>query len=78
MKIINKRLSEEEFFRERKEVFGMCPTGKEVYLDKAIEFYKSLLPRKNYALELQQAKQAGVTYFCTMMATAPLERDIEF
>jgi methylaspartate mutase epsilon subunit len=78
MEVRNRRLSEEEFFQQRKEVLAMWPTGKEVDLDEAIDFHKNLPPTKNHALKLQKAKENGVISFCSMMGTAPLERDIEF
>lgn len=78
MEIRNEKLTEREFFRQREEVLAMWPTGREVRLDQAIEFQKGLLPKRNYALKLQQAKQDGTTCFTSMMGTSPLERDIEF
>jgi methylaspartate mutase epsilon subunit len=75
--IRNRRLTDEEFFRQRKEVMAMWPNGKEIDLNEAIEYHKSLSPSKNHALKLQKAKQNGVVSFCSMMGTAPLERDIE-
>ena len=59
MEVRNKKLTDDEFERERKEVLGMWPTGKEVDLDEAIEFHKTLLPNKNYALKVSEAKKNG-------------------
>jgi len=78
MEINNKRLSNREFFRERKEVLEMWPTGREVDLEEAIEFHRNLPETKNYAIKIQQGKEDKTVYFCSMMGTAPLERDIEF
>ena len=78
MGVRNQRLSEEEFFQQRKQVLAMWPTGKGVSLDEAIDFQKSLIPQKNYALKLQEAKRNGETCFTSMMGTSPLDRDIEF
>jgi len=55
--IRNKKLSEEEFFKERAEVLAQWPTGKEVDLDEAIEYHKNLPPLKNYAKKLRYAKE---------------------
>ena len=74
----NRRLTDAEFFRQRKEVLASWPKGKEIDLNEAIEFHKSLPPSKNHALKLQEAKENGVISFCSMMGTAPLERDVEF
>jgi len=77
MEIRNRRLSDEEFFEQRKEILAMWPTGREVDLDEAVEFHKSLLPTKNLALKLRKAKKNRGISFTSMMGTAPLERDIE-
>jgi len=77
MEVRNKRLSDEEFERERKEVLGMWPTGREVDLDEAIEFHKSLLPHKNYALKVAEAKRTGASLIRTDSGVAPLEEEIE-
>lgn len=77
MEARNKRLSDEEFFRERQEVLAMWPTGKEVDLDEAIEYHKSMPPTKNYALKMAEAKQNGVTLVSTMTGVPTLEGHIE-
>lgn len=77
MEIRNKRLSDEEFERERKEVLAMWPTGKEVDLEEAIEFQKSLLPNKNYALKVVEAKRNGTSLVRSDSGVAPLEEEIE-
>ena len=77
MEVRNKRLSDKEFERERKEVLGMWPTGKEVDLEEAIEFHKSLLPGKNYALKVAEAKRNGTSLIRTDSGVAPLEEEIE-
>lgn len=43
MEVRNRRLSDEEFFRQREEVLAMWPTGKEVNLEEAIEYHKVFL-----------------------------------
>ncbi len=61
MEIRNKRLSEEEFFQQRNEVLAMWPTGKEVDLDEAVEYHKSIPVDKNGALKTMEAKKNRVT-----------------
>jgi methylaspartate mutase epsilon subunit len=78
MEVRNKRLTDEEFFKQRKEVLAMWPKGKELDLNEAIGFHKNLAPGKNHALKLRKAKENGVISFSSMMGTAPLDRDIEF
>ena len=55
--IRNKKLSEEEFFKQRKEVLSQWHTGKEVDLDEAIEYHKNLSPLKNFANKMRYAKE---------------------
>ena len=77
MEVRNKKLSDEEFERERKEVLGMWPTGKEVDIDEAVEFHKTLLPNKNYALKVSEAKKGGTQLIRTDSGVATLEGEIE-
>jgi methylaspartate mutase epsilon subunit len=66
MEIRNKRLSEEEFFQQRKEVLATWPTGREVDLDEAVEYHKSIPVGKNGALKLMEARRRRVTeLFCS-------------
>jgi len=75
--IRNKKLSEEEFFKERAEVLAQWPTGKEVDLDEAIEYHKNLPPLKNYAKKLRYAKENNEIYASTGMGKATIEEQIE-
>jgi methylaspartate mutase epsilon subunit len=77
MDVKNKRWSDEEFLKERKEVLAAWPTGKEVDLDEAIQYHKSQPASKNHVLKLRQFKEQRKIGFCSMMGTVPLERDIE-
>ncbi len=76
MEIRNKRLTDEEFFREREEVLATWPTGKDVNIDEAMSYHKRLPPRKNHVLKLRKAKEAGVILLCSLSGTAPLENNI--
>ena len=55
MEVRNRKLSEEDFFKEREEVLAQWPTGSEVDLDEAIEFHKSLPPDKVLTRKLLKA-----------------------
>ncbi len=59
MAVANKRLSDEEFGRQREEVLSMWHTGAQVDFDEAVEFNKTLPPAKNYARQLALAKETG-------------------
>ena len=73
----NKRLTEDEFFKERKEVLAQWPTGKDVDLDEAIAYHKSLPPSKVYVQKLRYAKEHGKIYAITGMGKATIEEQIE-
>ncbi|MBN2570345.1 MAG: methylaspartate mutase subunit E [Deltaproteobacteria bacterium] len=61
MELKNARWSDEEFYRERKKVLSMWPTGREIDLDEAIAFHKSLPPERNYVNVVKKAKSEGKT-----------------
>lgn len=77
MEIKNKRLDDRDFEREREEVLAMWPTGKEVDLDEAIAFHKTLLPDRNYALKVYDAKKRGIQLVRTDSGVASLDGEIE-
>ena len=75
--IKNKKLSEDEFFKQRQEVLAQWPTGKEVELDEAIEYHKNLPPEKNYVYKMRYAKEHDEIYASTGMGKATIEEQIE-
>ncbi len=77
MELRNERLSDEEFFRERKEVLAMWPTGKDVDLEDGVEFQKSLPPSKVYVNKLAEAKRNGDTLIHIWTGTPTLEGQID-
>jgi methylaspartate mutase epsilon subunit len=77
MEVRNKRLNDVEFEKERKEVLSAWPTGKEVDLNEAIEFQKTLIPDRNYALKVAGAKKKGISLVRTDSGVATLEGEIE-
>src|SRR4030043_1460363 len=77
MEVRNTRLSDGEFNKMRQEVLAMWPTGKEVDLDEAIEYHKSMPPSKNYALKVAEAKRSGVSLIRTDSGVASIEEEIE-
>ena len=42
-----RKMTEEEFFKQREEVLTGWPTGKDVDLDEAVEFLKKVPDEKN-------------------------------
>ena len=73
----NRRLTEEEFFKEREEVLSQWPTGRQVDLEEAIAFHKSLPRSKVYVHKLNYAKEHGKIYAITGMGKATIEEQIE-
>ena len=73
MELKNRRLSEDEFLKERKEVLAQWPTGKDVDLDEAIAFHKGLPPHKRWINKMRYAKEHGEIYAITGMGKATLE-----
>lgn len=61
MELQNKKLSEDAFFAERKEVLVQWPTGKEVDYEEAVTYQKNIGDEKRFGLVLQQAKESRVT-----------------
>ncbi len=77
MEVRNERLSDEEFFRERKEVLAQWPTGKDVDLEEGVEYHKSLPASKVYAKRLAEAKRNGDTLLRCFIGTPTLEIQME-
>ena len=56
----NKRLTDQEFFEERKEVLSLCKTGNEVEdLDAAVAYVKNLPDSKIMARQIDRATKEG-------------------
>ena len=49
MDIMNKKLSDDEFYGIRKEILGQWPTGKDVDFDESIEYHKSMPESKSFS-----------------------------
>lgn len=61
MKIKNEKLSNDDFFAERKEVLAQWPTGKNVNFEEAVAYQKSIPIEKRFGAKLQKATKEGVT-----------------
>lgn len=75
--IRNKKLTEEQFFKEREEILTHWPTGKDVNLQEAVDFLKTVPEEKNFAIKLEKAKEAGVTLAQPRAGVALIEQHIE-
>jgi len=78
MEIRNKRLNDDEFRQEREKVLAMWPTGKEVDLDEAVEFHKSLPPGKNHAKKVAVAKETGAILTRSDSGIPSIEEQTEY
>ncbi len=61
MDIQNKRIPEAEFQALRQEVLAQWPTGKEVDLDEAVAYHKSMPEERSFSKKLLEAKKNGKT-----------------
>ncbi len=61
MELENKRISDEEFYKQREEVLQQWPTGKDVSIEDGIEYQKKMPDHKNFSKKLVKAKESGVT-----------------
>ncbi|MDO4672650.1 methylaspartate mutase subunit E [Falsiporphyromonas endometrii] len=61
MEVKNKKLTDDQFFAERKEVLASWPTGKDVDFQEAVDYQKSIAPEKRFDHKLTEAKKAGIT-----------------
>ena len=61
MDIQNKRISDGEFEQLRKEVLAQWPTGKDVNLEEAVAYHKSMPVSRNFGKKLLDAKRDGRT-----------------
>ena len=75
--IKNKKWTDDEFYKVRKEVLATWPTGSEVDLDEAIAYHKSLPEHKVFSNKLNQAKKEGVTLIQPRAGVGLIENHIE-
>ncbi len=70
----NKKLTDEEFLREREEVLATWKTGKDYHLDfeESIPFLQSIPEEKNFALKLEKAKKNKVRTLVQPRAGVPV------
>ncbi|MBP3304630.1 MAG: methylaspartate mutase subunit E [Oscillospiraceae bacterium] len=61
MDIQNKRISDEEFSRLRREILTQWPTGKDVDLQEAVDYHKAMPACRVFSKKLLDAKKAGKT-----------------
>ncbi|NLY45975.1 MAG: methylaspartate mutase subunit E [Tissierella sp.] len=77
MDLKNKKWSDEQFFKVREEVLKQWPTGKDVDLQEAVDFLKTVPEEKNFAIKLKKAKEANVTMAQPRAGVALISEHIE-
>ena len=77
MEICNKRISDEQFEALRAEVLTQWPTGKDVDLDKAVEYHKSMPECRDFTKKLTKAKKEGKTLIQPRAGVPVIEEHIK-
>ena len=77
MDIQNKRIPDDEFARLRKEVLAQWLTGKDVNLQEAVDYHKSLSDDQIFSKKLLDAKKAGKTLVQPRAGVPVIEKHIE-
>jgi methylaspartate mutase epsilon subunit len=61
MELANKRIGNDEFYKIRKEALTQWPTGKDVDMEEAFAYHRSLPEGKIFSKKLLKAKEEGTT-----------------
>ena len=77
MDIQNKRISDGEFARIRQEVLTQWPTGKDVDLEEAVAYHKSMPESRNFSKKLLNAKRDGKTLVQPRAGVPVIEEQIK-
>ena len=75
--IENKKLADDVFAEQRKEVLSMWHTGKEIDLDEAVEYNKSLPGDKNIVNKIRRAEANNEIYAACGMGKSSVKEHIE-
>lgn len=77
MDIQNKRISDEEFSRLRKEVLMQWPTGKDVDLQESVDYHKAMPEDRIFGKKLLKAKGEGRTLIQPRAGVPVIEEHIK-
>ena len=77
MDIQNKRISDQEFAQLRQEVLAQWPTGKDVNLEEAVAYHKSMPQSRLFSKKLSDAKRDGRTLIQPRAPVPVLEEHIK-
>ena len=73
----NRKLDDEEFWRERERLLGLWPTGRDVDLDEAIEYHRQMPDTKNFVKKLLKARNEGKTLIQPRAGVCLIDKFIE-
>ena len=77
IKVKQKKMDEEQFFERRKAVLSLWHTGKEVDLEEAVAYQKSMPENKNFCKVIQKLKKEGKSVVFPRAGTPLVEDEIE-
>ena len=73
----NKRLDDDVFFGQRKDILSLWHTGKEVDLDEAVAYHKNLSGERNTVRKLKRGTEENVIFTTTGMGKSTVDEQIE-
>ena len=77
MEIKNKKISDDLFFAERKEVLKQWPTGQGVNFDEAVKYQKEISKKRRFGNKLAEADKSGETLIQPRAGVALYEEHIK-
>ncbi|MBI5445922.1 MAG: hypothetical protein HY900_32500 [Deltaproteobacteria bacterium] len=77
MRIRNRKIDEDLFLTQRKEVLAMWPTGCDVDLEEAVGYQRSLPKHKQLVHQLKEAKGSGRALFNNLSGVTTLSQQTE-
>ncbi|MBR6519256.1 MAG: methylaspartate mutase subunit E [Oscillospiraceae bacterium] len=77
MEIMNKKWSDEHFYKVREEVLKQWPTGEGLKIEDGVEYQKSIPDHKNFTKKLNAAKAQGITLIQPRAGVALIDEHIE-
>lgn len=78
MRVQNRKIDEDRFLQQRKQVLSMWSTGKEVDLEDAVSYQKSLPAHKNLVNRLKQAKSSRQALIHNLTGQSTVDQQIEY
>jgi methylaspartate mutase epsilon subunit len=77
MNISNTKLSDDQFYKEQKEVLGQWKTGADVNFEESVAYQKTISDEKRFGIKLAKAKADGITLMQPRAGVALEQEHIE-